>query len=182
MTEISRRDAIVMGGAALATAAWPPEGVSASPDVSNMPPETAEVFAKVQDYIKNEAPAQIKEIMGRAQYARIFETETRESLAQKGIKLDGDVEWFAVGGTIVQVGKRPYHGDGFQYNFELQEFDLAYTIPRRAPPELIKSSMLGLIKAFKEYREVQAFDVLDQALVYNPQVGGNGQRYKKLVK
>lgn len=71
-------------------------------------------------------------------------------------------------------------GQRWVYNAETFEVGLAYAITRKAiRDDLYKSEFkptaLGLGKAFKEFWEVQSFNVLNNGTTYDATIGGDGQ-------
>jgi hypothetical protein len=70
-------------------------------------------------------------------------------------------------------------GERYVYNQEHSEIALGYAITRKAIDDnLYKTqfhpSNLGLIESFQQTKEIYGANVLNTALVYNPQVGGDG--------
>lgn len=71
-------------------------------------------------------------------------------------------------------------GQRWVYNAETYEVGLAYAITRKAiRDDLYKSEFkptaLGLAKAFKEFWEIQSFNVFNNGTTYDASVGGDGK-------
>ena len=70
-------------------------------------------------------------------------------------------------------------GERYVYNQEHAEIALGYAITRKAIDDnLYKTqfhpSNLGLVESFQQTKEIYGANVLNQATVYNPQIGGDG--------
>lgn len=65
--------------------------------------------------------------------------------------------------------------EGFVWNHVPQEVYLAFAVSPETKDEDIPQYFRDLINAFHELREVDAAEVLNHAMIYNPTVGGDGQ-------
>ena len=73
-------------------------------------------------------------------------------------------------------------GTTFTYNGETFEVGLAYSITRKALRDNLyktqfKPTALGLGKAFKEFWEVQSFNVYNNGTTYDAAIGGDGKAF-----
>lgn len=113
------------------------------------------------------------------QYKRVF--KTKQSTMQ--IERTAHVAYMGAAAIKQEGGATQFDnnaGTRWVYNAETYEVGLGYAITRKAIRDNLyktefKPTALGLAKAFKEFWEIQAFNVLNSGTTYDASVGGDGK-------
>lgn len=113
------------------------------------------------------------------QYKRVFKTvqSTMQIERTAHVAYMGLAQMKQEGGA---TGFDNAAGQRWVFNAETYEVGLAYAITRKAIRDDLyktefKPTALGLAKAFKEFWEIQSFNVLNNGFTYDASVGGDGQ-------
>lgn len=113
------------------------------------------------------------------QYKRVFKTVQSTTMVERTAHMAymGMAQLKGEGGA---TGFDNAAGQRWVYNAETYEVGLAYAITRKAIRDNLyksefKPTALGLGKAFKEFWEVQSFNVFNNGTTYDATIGGDGK-------
>lgn len=112
------------------------------------------------------------------QYSKVF-TKRKSTMAverKAQMRYLGYAQYKSEGG---QTAADNNAGEAFVYNAESFEVGLMYAVTRKAIDDNLyksefKPQALGLLDAFKEFKEVQHADLFNSGTTYNSSIGGDG--------
>lgn len=172
MAEITRRDALKITGATAVAATLPiVNAATAAP--------SPELLALYDDVLVAVGEMEPDEVFARAQHTKIFNTMhgTDGHCEKCDARLEDEVT-FVHG----RYNAGADAGQRFVYRIPHKEVELAFAInataDKHAADKLkgeIKPFVLGLIRAFKEYRELDAASVFNAATTYDLDRVGDGK-------